>query len=237
MSAGDIASAVAAVRARIVQACVRAGRAPDAVRLVVATKTVPPAGVLAAIRGGADTVGENVIQEMTAKQDALAGEPDASGTRWDFIGTLQRNKVKQVVGRVAMVHGVDSVRLAEAMSARASAAGLVQEVLIEVNVSGEATKHGFPVAGLPGAVTEIGDLSGVVVRGAMTVAPARDPEQARRCFASLAQIIREDWWPAGAGELSMGMSDDFELAIEEGATMVRVGSAIFGAHSGLGLGA
>jgi hypothetical protein len=159
------------------------------------------------------------------------------GLRWDFIGTLQKNKVSKVVGAVGLIHGVDSVPLVEAIGRRAEGAGIRQDILIEINTSGESTKHGFDPVSARDAVERVGALEHVRLRGAMTMAPPRDPAAARACFAGLAGLLRERWWPDGARELSMGMSDDFEIAVEEGATIVRVGSAIFGARCDLGLGA
>lgn len=231
-NATAIAEAVRAVRSRIGEAAARAGRDPGEITLLAATKSVSPQDAAAAVRAGVRVVGENIVQEMLAKQEALRNE---TGLRWDFIGTLQRNKVSKIAGRVALIHSVDSVELAEAVGRRA--AGEPQDILLEVNTSGESTKHGFAPEGIGPAGERIAALAGVRVRGVMTIAPPGDPGAARACFARLASIVHEPWWPAGATELSMGMSDDFEAAVEEGATIVRVGSAIFGARCDLGLGA
>lgn len=232
-----IGEAVSRVIDRIAAACRRVGRDPGSVTLLAATKTVEPGEIVAAVRAGVRVVGENIVQELISKQDALAGVPEVGALRWDFIGTLQRNKVKHVVGRAALIHGVDSIRLAEEISSRAEAAGLVQDVLLEVNASGEETKHGFAPPELPAASASIGRLPGVRVRGVMTMAPAGDPLASRRCFGATAALAAEPWWPSGASELSMGMTEDLEIAVEEGATIVRVGTAIFGARCDLGLGA
>lgn len=237
MSEQDIAYGVRAVRERIDRVALAAGRDPASIVLLAATKSVAAEDVRAAARAGIDVVGENIAQEMLQKQDALAGAAEAAGLRWDFIGSLQKNKVGKVVGRVALIHGVDSLALAEAIDRTAAGKGLAQQALIEVNTSGEASKHGFSPEEAARAVERIAVLEHVDLRGAMTMAPPRNPRAARACFAGLAALVREPWWPAGATELSMGMSDDFEIAVAEGATIVRVGSAIFGARCGFGLGA
>ncbi|MCA1834263.1 MAG: YggS family pyridoxal phosphate-dependent enzyme [Actinomycetota bacterium] len=233
MSDADIAFGVHAVRERIAIAARKAGRDPAAVTLLAATKTTTPEEVVSVVRAGVGVVGENIVKEMLAKQDALAG----TQVRWDFIGTLQKNKVGKVVGRTALIHSVDAQALADVIDRRAAAMGIRQQILVEVNTSGEGTKHGFDAPALREAVEAIAGLRHVEVAGAMTMAPPRDSDAARRCFSRLAAITAEPWWPPGATELSMGMSDDFDIAIEEGATIVRIGSAIFGARCDAGLGA
>ncbi|MFA5889620.1 MAG: YggS family pyridoxal phosphate-dependent enzyme [Actinomycetota bacterium] len=222
-----LAEGLRGVRSRIDAACLRSGRSLDEVTLVAVTKTVPSERIAAAVALGVRDVGENRVQEMLDKQRALVGIE----ARWHFIGTLQRNKVGAIVGRTVLVHGIDSVRLARALAARAEAAGVRQDVLVEINVSGESSKHGvLPSEALRVAV-DVASLSSLRLRGLMTMAPAGDPAMARRAFAGLRElrdlIARE---VDGVQELSMGMSGDFEIAVEEGATVVRVGSAIFGAR-------
>lgn len=206
-----------AVRARIVEACVRCGRDPAQVTLVAATKTVAPERIAAS---GIVDVGENRVQELLAKQDALGRD----GYRWHFIGRLQRNKVRKVVGRVTLIHGIDSPSLLEAVDRAAHDLSVVQRVLVEVNLSGEATKGGCAPAGVAALVEAGLGMRHVSIRGLMTVPAPGDVAHARAAFRDLAALAREHDLP----ELSMGMSDDFEAAVEEGATIVRVGSAIFG---------
>jgi pyridoxal phosphate enzyme (YggS family) len=230
-------NAVAEIRERIAQAAARAGRDPAEVLLLGATKTVETGEILDAVRNGLTCLGENRVQELIPKQDALAHEPDAHAIRWDFIGALQRNKVNKVVGRVALIHGVDTVELARAIGARATTLGIVQDVLLEVNTSGEATKHGVSPADAAAVAHEIAATDGVRLRGAMTLAAPGNPDASRACFRALAELRAHPGWPRDATELSMGMSDDFEQAVEEGATIVRVGTLLFGARCDLGLGA
>ena len=211
---------LAAVRERIEAACARAGRSPDGVTLVGVTKTVPVEAIAEACAAGLRDAGENRVQEAVPKIEAL----DALGVRprWHLIGHIQRNKAKLAAERFAILHGVDSVRLAEALNARA------QEhvpVLLEVNVGQETSKFGFDPTALPQALADIAPLTHLDVRGLMTVAPqVDDPERVRPLFRRLRGLRDE----LALEELSMGMSDDFEVAIEEGATMVRIGRAIFG---------
>lgn len=226
----DVAARVAAVRERIAAAARRAGRGPAEVLLVAATKDVDAGAIRAAADAGVTDVGENRVQEMLAKQDALRDDPSGSRLRWHFIGALQRNKVGQVVGRTALVHSVDGPRLALALARRAAAAGIVQEALLEVNVAGEPTKHGVPLEEVEAAAREVAGLEGLRLRGLMAVPPPQpDPERARPFFRALrAARDRVAARVSGAVELSMGMTADFEVAVEEGATIVRVGTAIFG---------
>ena len=223
-----IAENLASVRARMEAAATRAGRRAEDVTLVAATKEVDAEQVAEAIAAGVRDVGENRAQELQNKQSALAGSP----VRWHMIGTLQRNKVSQVVGRVALIQSVDSPRLAEAIARRALADDLEQDVLIEVNAGGESSKHGVDPADAPVFAGRLLEMEGLRLRGLMTVAPAGDPRVSRAAFRALRDLgdRLRDRAPA-ASELSMGMSEDFEIAIEEGATIVRIGSAIFGARA------
>lgn len=215
--------AAAQVRARIALAAGRAGRDPANVVLVAAAKDVAPERILAS---GVPDVGENRAQEMRAKQEALAAHP----IRWHFIGALQRNKVRSVVGRVELIHSVDSAALGRAIASRSAAvrAG-PQRVLIEVNLSGEASKRGVAPEELEAVVAGLRSEAGLDVRGLMTIpAPGEDPEESRPAFRMLRGLRDE----VGLEHLSMGMSADFEVAVEEGATIVRVGTAIFGPRPG-----
>jgi len=203
-----------------------AGRDPAEVCLVAVTKTVGISEVAQAIAAGMHEFGENRAQEFVGKQALFPHET------WHFIGTLQSNKVKQVVGKAALVHSVDSLRLLDAIDRRAREIGVVQPVLLEVNVSGEHTKHGMTYDEAEEAVRRACYLSGVAVRGLMTMAPLGRLEQARRVFRECShwmgrlQSLHCD--SVELIELSMGMSNDFSVAIEEGATIVRVGRALFG---------
>jgi hypothetical protein len=203
-----------------------AGRDPADVTIVAVTKTVGVSEVRQAVAAGLHDFGENRAQEFTGKQGLFPHE------RWHFIGTLQTNKVKQVVGRAELIHSIDSLSLLGSVDARAREAGAVQPVLLQVNVSREATKHGMTFEEAEEVVRAAGGLPGVLVRGLMTMAPLGRPESARRVFAECA-----DWMgrlqslhcdAVELTELSMGMSNDFAVAIEEGATIVRVGRALFG---------
>ena len=217
----DVAANLAAVRVRMASAAQRAGRDPETVRLIAATKTKPAALVRAAIDAGATDIGENYVQEASAKR-AEVGD----GARWHLIGHLQRNKAARAVEVFDCVQTVDSAALGAALSRHAAAQGRTLRVLIEVRLGGEATKNGVEPDELP-ALVEALRLPSLLVDGLMTVPPPGDPESARPHF----RILREWRDRLGLRELSMGMSDDFEVAIEEGATMVRVGRAIFGART------
>ena len=217
-----IAANLAAVRGRIAAAAERAGRSPAAVRLIAVTKTFPADLCAAAVQAGVHDLGENRVQEGVAKAAALA----EAGLRpaWHLIGHLQSNKAKAALGTFAVIHSVDSVDLASTISRRAASP---VEVLLEVNVAAEASKFGFSPKETPRAYEQIASLRHLSVRGLMTVAPQTpDPESVRPVFRQLRQLAEMLKLP----ELSMGMSGDFEVAVEEGATMVRVGSALFGAR-------
>lgn len=218
------------VRARIERACRRSGRVPESVTLVAVTKTVSPEKISEALRAGILVLGENRIQEALPKMEILAGTPLAP--EWHFIGKLQRNKVRQAAGRFRLIHSVDTVRLAEEIDRVAGINGQVQEILLEVNVGGETTKEGFSPEALLDAFDRINRLKYVRLRGLMTVPPpVREGGDSRDCFRKLKSLLR-NLRERGGSEyfncLSMGMSDDFEAAVEEGATHVRLGRAIFG---------
>jgi pyridoxal phosphate enzyme (YggS family) len=218
---------IADVRARIEAAGRRAGRAPGGVTLVAVVKTQPSAVVAAAVASGLTHLGENRVQEAEAHQ---ADVPRSAAT-WHMIGHLQRNKVGKAVERFDLVHGVDDVALGEAIARRAREAGRVVPVLVEVNVSGEASKFGADPESLPELLGRLAGLEGIELRGLMTVgAPVARPEDARGGFARLRGLREDGERRIGRPlpELSMGMSGDYEVAIEEGATLVRVGTALFG---------
>ena len=224
----DIAHRLVEVRARIAEAALGSGRDPGSVRLVVVTKEVSPETIRQAIDAGATELGENRAQDLDSKMESLGGSPLP---RWHFIGTLQRNKVKLVAGRVALIHSVDSAELGRAISDRAAAQGVLQDVLIEVNISGEPSKYGVAPEQAWGLVASLAGLPGVRLKGLMTIAPPGSGIASRAAFAGLRELrdrLRGELGGGSLDDLSMGMTSDFEVAIEEGATIVRVGTAIFG---------
>jgi pyridoxal phosphate enzyme (YggS family) len=214
---------------RIADACRKVGRSSETVRLLAVSKNVPVEVMLEATRLGITDFGESRFQEAIPKQTQMP----APTLRWHFIGHLQTNKVKRVVGDFLLIHSVDSWKVAEAINREAAAKGLVQPILVQVNTSGESSKYGIPPVEarsfLARAVTE---LSNVRVDGLMTMAPhSEDPETARPFFRRLREI-RDEWNAANPGhplsQLSMGMSDDFAVAVEEGSTIIRIGTGLFG---------
>ena len=220
-----IAQNFRAVRDRIEAAAGRAGRSPEEITLVAVSKTFPADVVAAAIAAGVTDIGENRAQELKEKISVLGDR-----ARWHFVGHLQTNKVRNVIGRTHLVHSVDRYGVAEAISRRAASLGIEQSILIEVNVGGEASKHGVEPPRTMALAQEVDRLDGVVVRGLMTIPPATtDPDRSRVYFKEL-RALRDDLMTTipDATELSMGMTSDFEVAVEEGATIVRVGEAIFG---------
>ncbi|MDP8257086.1 MAG: YggS family pyridoxal phosphate-dependent enzyme [Candidatus Alcyoniella australis] len=227
-----IAITLEQVKERIAKAAHAAGRDPDTVRLVAVSKTMPLEMIEQALEAGQRDFGENYIQEAVNKVDTLSGRDIC----WHFIGHLQRNKAKFVPGRFKLMHSVDSLRLAEALNRRAGAEGLVQQVLVQVNISDEQSKSGIDSAGLRELLIAISELGNVKVLGLMTMPPFLPNEQARPYFRELIKL-REQVAPhvpanVSLDELSMGMTGDLEAAIEFGATIVRVGTAIFGARQG-----
>lgn len=195
--------------------------------LIGVVKTLPPEVVAAAVQAGLADLGENRVQEAELHQRTVARE----AARWHMIGHLQGNKAGKAVAMFDLVHGVDDADLADTLARRARAAGRVMPVLVEVNVSGEASKFGVAPEGLPGLLERIAPLEGIELRGLMTVgAPVARPEDARAGFAKLRALRDEGERRLGRRlpELSMGMSSDYDVAVEEGATLVRVGTALFG---------
>jgi PLP dependent protein len=230
---GPIGENLRLVFERVRLATQRSGRPDGSVRLVAATKSVGLDRIREGIAGGLTILGESRLQEALPKIEALRGDP----VRWHFIGRLQRRKVRSVVGGFDLIHSVDSVQLAEEISRRAQEAGLTQAVLLEVNLEGEATKSGFLPDELSEAMPRLAALSHVAVKGLMAIPPpTSDPEQARPYFRRLRELsLRLMCQPTGTvsmKELSMGMSNDYHIAVEEGATMIRVGTAIFGVRHG-----
>lgn len=215
------------IKERIAHAAERAGRDPGSVLLIGATKAVAPERLREAVLLGLRDFGENRVQEALPKIAAVG-----AGPRWHFIGHLQRNKAKLAVEHFDMIHTIDTPALARAVDRAAGAAGKRVEVLVEVNVGAETTKYGATPAEVDTLVEELREYRHLTPIGLMTVAPeSRDPEVVRPFFRSL-RVLRDRLRSGSVGEdfreLSMGMSGDFEVAVEEGATMVRVGRAIFG---------
>lgn len=225
MPFADLADRLAMVQRRIADAQARGGRG-QSVRLIAVTKTHGPEAVEAAYAAGLTDVGENKVQEAQEKMAAVTAP-----VRWHLIGHLQRNKVK-FTAPFALIHGVDSRRLAEAIDEFARKRGAVADVLMQVNVSGEATKGGLGPAEWEAEAAHWRTLTGLAVRGVMTMAPFGAPETTLRQVFGGARAARDMLRQAGhpAEELSMGMTEDYEVAVEEGATMVRLGTALFGAR-------
>ena len=217
-----------AVEEKVANACKRAGRSREDVTLIAVSKTKPVSMIEELLPLGARDFGENKVQELTAKEEVLPKD-----IRWHMIGHLQRNKVKYVIDKACMIHSVDSLRLAQEISKEAVKHALVMPVLIEVNVAGEESKFGVSVEEAPSLVEEVSKLPGIQVNGLMTIAPyVEDPEENRYVFRNLRKLsvdIREkNFDNVTMNVLSMGMTGDYEVAIEEGATHVRVGTGIFG---------
>ncbi|MFZ5587770.1 MAG: YggS family pyridoxal phosphate-dependent enzyme [Thermodesulfobacteriota bacterium] len=225
----SLAENLAAVRARMAAAAERAGRRPEDVRLVAVAKTQPPEAVRAALAAGQVVFGENYVQEAAAKIAQVG-----PGPRWHFIGRLQTNKARQAADLFDAVQSLHSLKLAQALDRRAGELNKRIMVLIQVSLAGETQKSGCSPAEAPALAQAVADLPNLDLRGLMTLPPFFDqPEAARPYFAALRELAQElaRDLPAGAmSELSMGMSGDFEAAIAEGATLVRVGAAIFGAR-------
>jgi pyridoxal phosphate enzyme (YggS family) len=223
-----IAENLAEVRGRIAEAAHRAGRAPQSVTLVAVTKYTSTAAARALVAAGCHELGESRPQELWAKAEALVDQP----VRWHLIGHLQRNKIRRTLPLVHLVQSVDSQRLLEAIDAEAATLRRSVDVLVEINISSEQAKTGLAPDALEPLLESVGDLRHVSIRGLMGMAGQEgDLAQARREFAHLRELRDRAAarYPAlgGLSELSMGMSGDFELAIAEGATIVRVGSALF----------
>jgi pyridoxal phosphate enzyme (YggS family) len=228
-----IAQRVQSVLSAIRSAAEKSGRHPDRVRLVAATKTVTVERIREGIDAGLSILGENRVQEALPKVEALA----RATVRWHFIGHLQRRKVRSVVGLFDIIHSVGSLELAQEIDRRAQEVGRPQDILCEVNIGGESTKTGFRPEDLVELVSTMGPLVHIRIKGLMAIPPqTAEAESARPYFIrirELAAAIAAQRIPGVAmDELSMGMSNDYEVAIQEGATLVRVGSAIFGARHG-----
>lgn len=238
--AQELAARLAAVRGRMAGAAARSGRRAEDVTLVAVSKFHPASDIAALARAGQRHFGESYVQEALAKQQELtAHEGSLGGIIWHFLGGLQTKKARQVVGRFALVHSVDSEKLAHELARRAVDAGLNQDVLLEVNIGDEPQKAGIA----PGALAELAELTaslrqerdgrtvGLNLRGLMCLPPQFDAPEAARPFFARLRLLRDDLetrLDLVLPELSMGMTGDFEAAIEEGATLVRIGTSIFG---------
>jgi hypothetical protein len=226
----DIFQNIKEIYRRMSRAAMKADRNPADVTLIAVTKTVETAAIREAVDAGLRVFGESRIQEAQRKVNSEELKVNGKNIEWHLIGHLQRNKAKTAVALFDLIHSLDSIDLALEISRQAEKIGKVQEVLIEVKLSAEETKHGISKDDLPDLAAAINAMTNLRLRGLMTVPPFfEDPEEARPCFRELREL-KERLEDRGflLPELSMGMSHDFETAIEEGATMVRVGTAIFG---------
>ena len=222
----SFAENLASIQQRIQAACARAGRDPGSVTLLAVSKTHPPETIRAAMDGGQWLFGENKIQEAKAKIPLCPGK-----ARWQFIGHLQSNKVRDAVELFELIQGVDSLNIAREISKRAEQAAKTMPVLLEVNVAGEGSKFGYPPEQLLMELNELNALPRLEIHGLMAIPPYTPvPEKARPYFQKLHDLKTRAEAVLGAPlpQLSMGMSGDFEVAIEEGATIVRIGTALFG---------
>jgi hypothetical protein len=224
-----IAENVENIRVRVARACRKAGRKTEEVTLMAVTKMFPADAVREVIEAGVYDLGENFVQEVRRKRSELCND----AVRWHFIGHLQTNKVKYIAEWVHLIHSVDSVGLGKEISTRSERAGRTLEILLEVNTTGEKSKFGITPKAVPGIVKDLARLPFMKVAGLMTIGPFKpDPEESRPAFQELFSVrdrVRREGFEFP--HLSMGMSNDFEIAVEEGATIVRVGTAIFGKRS------
>jgi PLP dependent protein len=228
----SLAERLARIRGRIEDACQRAGRPVDSVTLVGASKTQAAAALAEALAAGLAVFGENRVQEGLTKSRELG--PDVAGRmQWHLIGPLQSNKVRAALDLFRTIHSIDRLAVAEAIDREAGARGLIVDGFLEINLGGEATKHGFRAGGLAEAILPLAGLQHLRISGLMAIPPPGDtPEDSRPWFRRL-RALRDELaarpeWAGFPGWLSMGMSDDFAVAVEEGATHVRVGTALFG---------
>lgn len=224
----SIAQAIGRVQEKICEACARAGRSADEVTLIAVSKTMPVSDLREAMAAGMMEFGENRPQELRDKQAEIT-EP----LHWHMIGSLQTNKLKYVVGKTVLIHSVDSLHLARAIEEESKKRDVVSDILLEINIAGEATKSGISPETLEGLVRDISGLPHVRTRGLMTVAPYTEhPEENRIYFRKMKQLLvdinSKNIDNVVMDILSMGMTGDYEVAVEEGATLVRVGTGIFG---------
>ncbi|MGL6173238.1 MAG: YggS family pyridoxal phosphate-dependent enzyme [Cellulosilyticaceae bacterium] len=217
-----------AIQERIEKSALKAGRNPKEITLIAVSKTYPVSAIEQAIEAGSKDFGENRVQELVDKIEQVQED-----VKWHLIGHLQTNKVKYIIGKTSLIHSVDSIKLAQEIQRQSLKHDVISNILIEVNVAKEESKHGVYLEEVEALIREIANLSHVRVQGFMTVAPfVEDPEMNREVFQKLyklsVDIQKQNIDNISTNILSMGMSNDFEVAIEEGATMVRVGTAIFG---------
>ena len=223
-----IAENIGDVERRIVQACERSGRNPEEITLVAVSKTKPVEKLEEAYAAGKRVFGENKVQELVDKYEVMPKD-----IKWQMIGHLQRNKVKYIIDKVDLIHSVDSIRLVETIDREAAKKGIIANILLEVNMAKEESKFGLMPEEVMDFIDEVVRYQNVRVQGLMTIAPfVDDPESNRKHFANLHKLLvdirKKKVNNVTMNVLSMGMTNDFEVAIEEGATMVRVGTAIFG---------
>ncbi|MEQ1876118.1 MAG: YggS family pyridoxal phosphate-dependent enzyme [Bdellovibrionia bacterium] len=229
MAGSSIAENIKKIGEKIERSAKKSGRTRDAVRIIAVSKTKPVAMIREAMAAGQHDFGENYVQELVPKIDELSSE------RWHYIGSLQRNKCKLIVGRAELIHSVDRVELAREISKIAESLGRKQAILVQIKIGDEESKSGAPIETAEGVLAEIVKLPGLAVKGLMTFPPLfENPEDARSDFKSLAEFQREmkkKLGLSGFDDLSMGSSHDYEVAVEEGATLVRIGTEIFGRRS------
>jgi len=221
------------INEKIKKAALKANRSPEDIKLVAVTKTATVEQIKEAISAGVKTIGENKVQEAKGKYQVLSA--DIADIEWHLVGHLQTNKVKYAIEIFDLIHSVDSIKLAEEIDKRSLQFGIMTNILVEVNVSGEETKYGIKPEEVEPFLKEISEFSRIKVRGLMTIAPiAEDKEEVRPYFRKLRElsekIENKNIKNVKMDYLSMGMTDDFEVAIEEGANMVRIGRGIFGFH-------
>ncbi len=221
------------INEKIKKAALKANRSPEDIKLVAVTKTATVEQIKEAISAGVKTIGENKVQEAKGKYQVLSA--DIADIEWHLVGHLQTNKVKYAIEIFDLIHSVDSIKLAEEIDKRSLQFGIMTNILVEVNVSGEETKYGIKPEEVEYFLKEISEFSRIKVRGLMTIAPiAEDKEEVRPYFRKLRElsekIENKNIKNVKMDYLSMGMTDDFEVAIEEGANMVRIGRGIFGFH-------
>ena len=220
------------IRKRIEKAAIKVGRNPSDIKLIAVTKNVEPQNIIEAIEAGVVDFGENRVQELLNKANIIEEKSDKN-IKWHMIGHLQTNKVKYIVDKITMIHSLDSLKLAQEIDRKAQKLGKTIDVLIQVNIAEEVTKFGLKKYEVLDFVQMVGSLKNIKVKGLMTIAPfAENPEQVRFVFSGLRKIFidicRKNINNIDMKYLSMGMSNDFEIAIEEGANIVRIGTAIFG---------
>lgn len=223
-----IAYNLSQIEEKITLACERAGRSREEVKLIAVSKTKPVEDIQEAIAYGIRSFGENKVQELKEKMEILGDELD-----WHLIGHLQTNKVKYIVGKVSLIHSLENMRLAEALDKEAKKRKAIVDVLVEVNVAKEDSKFGIKPEDAEGFIRQVSEFENIRIKGLMTVAPYTDiPEENRKYFKELKKIMvdlnRKNIHNVSMSVLSMGMTGDYEVAIEEGATLVRVGTGIFG---------